>query len=449
MTARYIDRPIFVLVLLFSALVVSGCASNDMLRSQHAAVCEFRQAGDCADAALQHHAGDPAEEYDLAFVEFDDQGQLRDRAQFQAVLDHYYPIAGDNDVLLVTFVHGWHHGAAPGDDNIRRFRQLLQRLSRTESASNPRPRRVLGVYLGWRGDSITIPYVNDLTFWERKNTAHDVGGQGTAEVFLKLEEIVNVKAGMDLPGGPASRLVLIGHSFGGAVTFSALQQILVDRYYNSRRGVTFQGAAGGFGDLVVLINPAFEALRYATLYDIGQQGCRNYAPVQVPRLVVLTSEDDLATAWAFPAGRFFSTLFETHGDLARFDCVRDPATGRYARRPLRVAEGSADRQAIGHFLPFVTHRLEALAGETPASDDPGLDPQRLRDLWSGQQANGRLRFSSATLEHQGKTHPFNPYLNIRVDDDLIPNHNDIWGDAVVTFLRELIGVSILPPPSPE
>ena len=48
------------------------------------------------------------------------------------------------------------------------------------------------------------------------------------------------------------------------------------------------------------------------------------------------------------------------------------------------------------------------------------------------------------LVHLGKTHPFNPYLNIRVDKRLIPNHNDIWGDEVIGFIRDLITVSTMP-----
>ncbi len=36
-----------------------------------------------------------------------------------------------------------------------------------------------------------MPYLNAVTFWDRKNTAHDVGQLGVTELLLKLEEIVN------------------------------------------------------------------------------------------------------------------------------------------------------------------------------------------------------------------------------------------------------------------
>lgn len=158
----------------------------------------------------------------LGFVEFDDQGQMRERDQMQSVLNTFYDIAAKENVLLVTFVHGWHHNAAPDDENVKSFQELLGRLSRVES-QNSQPRKVLGLYIGWRGESIEIPYVNELTFWERKNTAENVGLVGVTEVLLKLEEIVNVKAGIEtsVPKPLNSRMVIIGHSFGGALFYGA------------------------------------------------------------------------------------------------------------------------------------------------------------------------------------------------------------------------------------
>jgi hypothetical protein len=437
------------LLLLIIVSFLSACAGNDIIRSDFSAPCIFKKAGDCANNAIQHYQPNKNNEYYLGFVEFDDQGQMRDRYQLESVLKQFYPVASEKGVLLVTFVHGWHHGAELGDPNITQFRKLLARISRTESkAMGAKARTVLGVYVAWRGDSISIPYLNGITFWDRKNTAHEVGANGVSEVFIKLEEIVNVKAGVDDPGKKTpSRLVVIGHSFGGAVTYTALQNILADRYYDSRPGKTSQGDAKGFGDIVILVNPAFEALRFATLYDIGQQvtenkNCRSYFAGQVPRLAILTSETDLATKWAFPAGRFFSTLLESHTSLKRFDCKLDAKTGRYIAKPLMVQEGSADRTAVGHFEPFMTHRLKSVSDRTKRIES--FDYRLLSKMWLGQKSSGTLKFESADLVHKGKTHPFNPYLNVYVDEDLMDGHNDIWGEGITSFIRDLIHVSTMP-----
>ena len=64
------------------------------------------------------------------------------------------------------------------------------------------------------------------------------------------------------------------------------------------------GNVGGFGNLVVLINPAFEATLYSALNDMVAG--RGYLCSQRPVFAVLTSETDQATRVAFPIGRFFS-----------------------------------------------------------------------------------------------------------------------------------------------
>ena len=425
-------------------MLLSSCASNDMYRSDYE-ICDYEKTGDCASSALQVSGLGSDKEYRLGFVEYDDQGQMRDRQQMNRVLNEYREIAIREDVMLVTFVHGWHHSAKPEDDNIRSFRTMLQRLSKKEGLGSLQQsrakRKILGLYIGWRGDSITIPYLNHITFWDRKNTAHTVGQQGVTEVLLKLEEIVNVKAGIEEETPPPlnSRMVVIGHSFGGAVVYTSLQKILADRFVNSRRGKTFSGDAQGFGDLVVLMNPAFEALRYSSLYDLSQESCRGYFSNQLPRLAVLTSETDLATKYAFPAGRFFATLFESHLDLDRHYCV---APGKNGVKTMEISEGEAARHTIGHFTPYLTHRLNPLEKAAPHPADYQVNQVQLD--WERQQMGGTLDFEGSQLVHLGRSTARNPYLNVQVDKALIDGHNDIWRDDMINFIRDLIVISTTP-----
>ncbi len=430
------NKTVVTLFLLIS-LFLAGCSTNTAYRT-NMNVCTPTSKTSCASSAMLYQSPKQADEYYLGFVEFDDQGQVRERKQMQNVLNTFYNIAAKEDVLLVTFVHGWHHNAASDDTNVKSFEKTLSAISRVESKNavddNRIARKVLGLYIGWRGESVEIPYVNDLTFWERKNTAQNVGLIGVTELLLKLEEIVNVKAGMETtePKPLNSRMIVIGHSFGGAVVFSALQQVLSDRFIDSRRNKTYSSDAQGFGDLVILVNPAFEAMRYATLYDISQQDCRNYFPSQLPKLVILTSEHDMATKTAFPMGRFFSTLFETHGTLQRHYCKDGHPVA------MNIKEGEADRTAIGHFKPYQTHILEVVPDYKPTKTS------ELKTVWSAQQAGNSLDFEGCRLTHLNRTHPLNPYLNIKVDAELISDHNDIWGDEIVGFLRDLIAISTMP-----
>ena len=69
--------------------------------------------------------------YELAVVEFDDQGRCYDRGQMDAVAQRLEALApndprqGGQDVILVVFVHGWQHDARSDDENLSAFRVLL------------------------------------------------------------------------------------------------------------------------------------------------------------------------------------------------------------------------------------------------------------------------------------------------------------------------------------
>ena len=408
---------------------ITGCASNDIYRTDYT-VCTVSSASQCDKHSLQKHNVNSGNEYMLGFVEVDDQGQLRDRAQMRALIDSLYQIAVNDSVLINVFVHGWHHNAAPGDSNIESFKDSLARLSKIEHdlslTKHTATRKVIGVYVGWRGESITIPVINSLTFWDRKNTAQEVGHLGLTELLLNLEEIANVKNSLSPP--IKSRLVVLGHSFGGAVVYSSITQILASRFIDSRAGKAFVDTAKGFGDLVVLLNPAFEALSYAPSYDLAQARC-SYFDNQVPKLVILTSEADYATKLAFPIGRIFSTFFETHETIERQDC-------KYS---LTLDEGEADRSAVGHFLPLISHTLKPVDEQTQQMAVANF--ANMKNIWSTQTKGGSTQFGSTVLTHLNKTEPRNPYLNIKVDEELIADHNDVFGGRVMDFLRLLIELS--------
>jgi hypothetical protein len=352
------------------------------------------------------------------FVEIDDQGQLRDRAQMRALIDSLYQIAVNDSILINVFVHGWHHNAAPGDPNIESFKGALARLSNTEHdlslTTHTASRKVIGVYVGWRGESITIPGIKYLTFWNRKSTAQDEGHLGVTELLLNLEEIANVRNSLSPP--IKSRLMVVGHSFGGAVVYNATTQTLASRFIDSRAEKSYIDTAKGFGDLVVLLNPAFEALRYAPSYDLAQARC-SYFDNQVPRLVILTSEADYATKLAFPAGQTFSTFFETHDTIERNDC-------KYS---LILDEGEADRNAVGHYLPLISHTLKPVDAGQKTQQMAVASYANMKNIWSTQTKGGSTQFGSTVLTHLNKTEPRNPYLNIRVDKELIADHNDVFG----------------------
>ncbi len=412
----------------------SSCIAHESYRTDYTICTASGSSEACDESALHVHGDEDGAGYFLGFVEFDDQGVLWHREQADAVVNHLLDRIANDDFILVVFVHGWKHSAAPGDSNIAMFEKNLALLSGVESkisARTGRPaRKVAGVYLGWRGGSVSLPLLKELTFWDRKNTAHKVGHGGVTEILTRLEEVRELRE--TLVESSRTCLVIVGHSFGGAVVFSALGQILEERFVTTTAGARATGTARGFGDLVVLINPAFEAQRYASLSDMSS-GRHPYFQSQLPVLAILTSEDDRATRNAFPIGRFFSTLFEKERVVAR--------PNRSTGESESVDQGAANVQAVGHFDLYRTHFLSPTE-EVGLDDDVALEASLdVGEAWENDKSGGSIAFPGTRLERRESTSPRNPYLVVGVSGEIIPNHNDIDDPRVVMFLSQLILLS--------
>jgi hypothetical protein len=417
-------------------LAVAGCTPNLAYRTDYQPCVSAQPLAECATAALQEYTApaDPELQYALGFVEFDEQGQLYDRNQMQALLDYLYRIAAHDDLLMTVFVHGWHHLAREGDGNIESFREslsMLSRLERSDARANRRkPRKLVGIYVGWRGESVPVELLNVLTFYERKNVAQKVGHGGVTELFARLEEIRDTRQSMNGSGDTTNRLVIVGHSFGGAVVFSALSQILMERFVDTKGPAGIASTARGFGDLVILINPAFEAMQFGTLSDMANAR-GSYFPEQAPLLAILTSEADYATKYAFWVGRALSTSLDKHRTVSRLN--------RGSGRQQEIDQGEADRNTVGHFEPYITHRLDPDDTLRTAEMLQVLDS--VRGGWAADAPGTDIRFRGSVLRHLDKSAARNPYLNIEVDRKIIPGHNEIYDPRVLDFLANLIMLS--------
>lgn len=389
------------------------------------------------------------------FVEYDDFGHLYSRDQLNDAEAAAEAVAKTGGVIVV-YVHGWHRNAAPTDSDLTSFRRAIARADKLdrESYRSKKERKIMGVYVGWRGESVSMKPFNVLTFWDRKNTAHSIGDGAVYELFRKLANVREKH--------PTSKLVLIGHSFGAAVTYSSMahsvmEQIIVDpdpAGPNSSPAVVRPRR----WDMVVLINPAFEAMQVRPHFELARS--RNYKPNQLPHLIIITSEADWATTKAFPIGRYFSTIFKAYADP--------------------VSSGM-NTTAIGHYFPFVTHQLATSSRCLPG--DKAISPERDKlghvvDAPAYCFGDPRAMFidegtkeepkpvlltrcdrrgdcSEVAGDHyimrgsakDGKT-PFNmPIMNIRTTSEVMNGHNDIWNGTMHSFLVQLLLLTVSQPES--
>jgi hypothetical protein len=428
----------------FASLVLAmiGCTRNEPFRTN------FDPPGsDCAQAVIESHP-----DYKLGFVEFDDQGWFWDARQLAAILQMIRMQAGIDSVpatkpqgiILVAFVHGWKQNASYDGDGVKACHDILQQLSDAENAQTDHPaRKVVGVYVGWRGLSAMWEPFKELSFWERKDTAHKVGGYGAmTKLLVKLEDIQKDSLDSLAKDAPRTELIIIGHSFGGAAVYSALSQIITERFVDTlEKGKRLKP----LGDQVILLNPAFEALRH---YDLNQLalGVPAYPHDQRPVLSIFTSRGDWATHYAFPVGRFFATLFDQNRNQE---------------------QRTAGLETAGWFKPFVTHELIYSAQAAfPTTQTSTLNRTTQKheyhtrsrltqsvDNLKAQRGKWRANaptpqtyyFDDSILKPIDGFRAGDPFLIVSVDRQIMNDHNDITNPVLINFIREYIQFSQVDP----
>lgn len=530
------------LLAMLATLLLGACAPNSAYRSQLLDLgtdqrCERGGAAPMPEMCARASPEAVKDLYELHFVEFDDQGWLfpdppANAAEKSAASEAANEAAAEalsfgpsqqidrlmkrlrtllddgKDLSIVVFVHGWKHNAQADDANVQEFRALLEAAG-AEERDRTRPggtaRRVVGIYVAWRGRSWTIPDpVLSLTFWARKEAARRVSVGSSRELFARLrslrthynETVIVAPVPAPAQGGggnarpvvalraravdqtgasseqgqqrPRIRMLMIGHSFGGLILYAAMAGSLIESLTAQRdlAGLGVDGEpAERPADMILLINPAFEASRYEALYRVSN----GYEPsrFQPPLLVSVTSIKDWATGIAFPIGRSVNTLFE--GETT-------------------PEQGTAMKKTPGHIEQYLTHRLHAHApagagesgtpgegGQAVAADAqcPGWKSEaELKALHGSELAeavrlNKRLEAENTAAffrQNLAPNHLLKPdwvrtfcggsYLtmarggggvmpanalvwNIQVDGDVIRSHDDVMNPVFRAFMRQL------------
>ncbi len=243
--------------------------------------------------------------FDLAVVEFDDQGLCHDREQMRRVADRLDALAAaDEDAIIVVYVHGWKHDARSDDSDLKTFAGILAQLAhyeigQAETQTPPqRPRPVLGIFAAWRGLSFYDDWrhwLENVTFWTRQAAAQRVSAGSARELFGHAHDYRRKRRRKT----DRAVLAIVGHSFGGKIVYSALEQSLIEAASTPAGKI-----APSFADLVLLINPAIGSINYLPIKALLDE--RRGAAPQLPVFVCATAKNDLATLCAFPVGNLFS-----------------------------------------------------------------------------------------------------------------------------------------------
>lgn len=449
------------------AVLLTACVADRPYRT-NVGVCS------APDCSIERHAvnTEPSAEYLLGFVEFDDHGEKLVRAQMDALFAQLKEASRNQDLCLVVFVHGWEHNASYDDPNVQEFRALLEGLARSENQRAPaawnRPRKVVGIYAGWRGRSVEGNYLPTITFWGRKDAAGRVALGSIRELLGRARAFRDTIdrttwSGTLLPphtkpppGDPlrSTRLLVIGHSFGGLIVYTALAQFFTDQAAAAATAVSLGDDAdsdkriASYGDLVVIVNPAVEAISWEPIRQIVEnRPARDYACGQPPVFVAVTSSADTATGVAFPLGRSLNVMTESFTS---------------------AEERKEALTALGHYAPFWTHDLtstpaattpqkaadrraylrRAPAAEASRAIKQQLDAERTAHAafearWrkDGYLLPGWTRtYTAGAVLTQLARSPFDPndpFWLVRADRTVIASHSEISNPIFTDFVRQL------------
>ncbi len=302
----------------------------------------------------------------LAYIEFDDLGELRDRqgdsplrefdigasVQVQRAIDTIHAAMKDGKTdpanpnlinirsqpVIFVFVHGWKHNASPGppeDDNVQGVKEFLDMLREhypdvwlridkntktpcaqgTPGCTTHLLHPIVGVYIAWRGNSIsqTFPVAQQFTYFGREKTAYHVGNTSLTYALTQISATAHPKdSGSD---DTQPFLIMMGHSFGGLVLERALAQSTMTRLNDVDAGE--RGAS--FADLIVYVNTAEAATDSKQVLDLmaeNQVTLPQLLPTNVPdpygkrypQFISLSSSADQATSSALPIGHSLPLL---------------------------------------------------------------------------------------------------------------------------------------------
>ncbi len=367
--------------------------------------------------------------------------------------------------VIITYVHGWNHNGREGNGNLMEFRKALSSMSAAEQAGMNRP--VIGVYLSWRGRPLATPSVPAVdeyaglptllgglphtlsfwtTFWNRKATAEKVGYRAVAEALKRLSllrgEIEEVEPAPS--NQKKSRLIVVGHSFGATAVFSAVSRFFEDDLIElsasakRRKEDTY---IRRHWDLVVLVNPAFEALRFVTiatysrdkrLQELAREIKKPY--LLLPRFMVVQSENDGPNKWIFPIGQWAGNATVSTQSTKRIDQSR------------RL------HKSLGFYEDFSTHELVLSdCSECPAQMKSRIitDKEKSLDRISAHEAlrlsHGGTRhariaevFESTKAVADGHGGSIGPVMVAKADKAVVDGHNGIWGRNFIGFFVQLL-----------
>ena len=454
-------KPAALTTLLLVATALSGCVGQQRYRFITNQPECFDSGGDPFPAGSREgrwpslDCGDSF--FKAGFIEFDESGHALDEDQLTKVLkliESEKQRTPGGKVITLLYVHGWKNNAAqvnPGAKakDVEKFKAALWELGyRSHQTSPDKPVPVVGVYVGWRGKSLMGPgWFTFMSYWPRRNTANRVGGG--PDLASSINRVIDTTNGTT--SADASRVLLVGHSFGARVLEHAIETDRIPLYTQAlRRGTPVNPRV----DLALYVNAANDSRLSVKRVGVFEQAglevrhpdydparcakepalveCRDY-----PLLVAITSRGDLATKTLQPIA---NTLSQDGGvvDPTVAPCQLQ-AGGQCEYLDATPGVKGIRRTAPAHSVFMQSHLVdEIICRPSTRLDCPASDRRCFSFRIEGESASCYRGTSRTRVGNDRR--PFNEtaYWIMDVDPRIVKDHGDIWNQNFVSMLGALM-----------
>ncbi|MBV9491099.1 MAG: hypothetical protein JO069_15455 [Verrucomicrobia bacterium] len=394
--------------------------------------------------------------YKLAAIEFGELGSYADPSKGE-LSNTIELLKNIERPLLVVYIHGWLNNAT--SDDIGNFKGFLSRLSQSRQVTTHRY-NVFGVYFAWPGKTLEIPYLEYLTFWNRKQAAERIASNGDClDAIEQLSQTARLHEN--------NYVFLIGHSFGGLILERTVEHTLR----------TLQGQkVKPPWDLALMLNPASDSVLTRqlvsdlySLYDyypspipgnplrwgghfVPKSGGDPIAESQ-PTVVELQSENDAATGTVFPIGSNAGVLVNGHW---AWNQVAVPRTQKFvSERAFYLSTPGNDRYLVnydvvrsrgtfsgdsdafdynlehnpvgGVFFTSAPKNSETAAAAGRHSRPVAVAPRTQPQAWQIQFVADHDKYIGVHV----------PFWIVRVPSDIIDNHGGIWSDNNMALMAAI------------
>jgi hypothetical protein len=184
---------------------------------------------------------------------------------------------------VIAFAHGWRHDASIGDSNLADLRLYAAHAARflaqrCELEHLYCDTRVTAIYIGWRGARVNERFWEEYlgpigsflaeaaagtTLFDRKPVSEQVAPSAISALRAIDSDLSPInQSGESKPNWPINRMIVFGHSLGGNLLATGLQDDLIKAVRRHKPGDNIPPV---LGDLVVLINPAAEASKWTAV----------------------------------------------------------------------------------------------------------------------------------------------------------------------------------------